>query len=298
MMGMGFSQRSMLTVNNGTYYIDTTVSENTQTTGTDRPAAITSINLFRPNNKYYVFFIYANERTKQKYQIYIGENLTDCDTTMCNRVEPVRVDIRNQDLVFKPAPWIGLKVEDYNKDTGILTVSTDFMEFKSDFDDTKKDYCKPKSFCQLDGSSCKSSLSSSDPFHEVSQFICENFAGKDIDCPLFNFGGPNSGRLPGCLGFAVTLGESSQFMADDKDRRPPTTEMDCFPKNMDWNVPWTSVDESLAGSCANQKPPDAKFCDKQSPPIVATKVIIGTEEDDVLTGTPESDIIFGLGGMI
>ncbi len=33
MMGMGFSQRSMLTANNGTYYMDTTVSEATQKKG-------------------------------------------------------------------------------------------------------------------------------------------------------------------------------------------------------------------------------------------------------------------------
>ncbi|MBI4228468.1 MAG: hypothetical protein HY693_01975 [Deltaproteobacteria bacterium] len=138
---------------------------------------------------------------------------------------------------------------------------------------------------------CQSSLPANDPFHNESQHICSTWAGKDIDCPLYQLSGPK-GELPGCIGFALAL-DSQKFSADDKDHRPVP---ECFPRNSDWNVPWVAVDKNLAGSCANQKPPDVQFCDRQSPPILGENVIIGTEGDDVLIGTPKSDIIYGLGG--
>jgi len=290
MMGMNFGQRSMLTVDNGSYYVDTTVSENRQKQGRGGPTPVTSLNVFKPGETYYVFFVFATEKTKQKYQLYIGAGIPDFESNVSKHIKPVRVDIRNQALKFEDSSWNGLK-SSYESSSGILTVGTDFSEFKSDFDKTRADYCQPSSFCKLVGNTCQSSLPTNDPFHAESQHICSTWAGKDIDCPLYQFSGPK-GELPGCVGFALTL-DSQKFSADDKDHRPGP---ECFPRNSDWNVAWTAVDKNLAGSCANQKPPDVQFCDRQSPPIVGENVIIGTEGDDVLTGTPESDIIFGLGG--
>ncbi|MGI0025500.1 MAG: hypothetical protein ACREA4_10215, partial [Nitrososphaera sp.] len=202
MMGMNFGQRSMLTVNNGSYYIDTTVSETKQKQGRGGPTTITSLNVFKPGETYYVFFVYATEKTKQKYQFYIGAGITDFDTNVSKYIKPVRVDIRTQELKFEDATWNGLK-SSYDSTSGILTVSADFSEFKDDFEETKKDYCKPSSFCKLVGNTCQSSLPTNDPFHPESLNICGTWAGKDIDCPLFQFSGP-TGKLPGCLGFSLT----------------------------------------------------------------------------------------------
>ena len=230
MMGMGFSQRSMLTANNGTYYVDTTVSAAKQKKGLSGPVPITSLNVFKPGASYYVFFVYANDMTKQKYQIYIGTGITDFDANPGKYIKPVRVDIRNDALKFQEGvTWGGLKSTYQN---GILTVSTDFSEFKTDFDATTADYCKPKDFCKLVGATCQSSLDVNDPLYNESQRICQNIAGKDIDCPLFQFSGP-SGKLPGCIGFKITLGNSAQFAADDVNRRPGPC---CFPDKLPWNA--------------------------------------------------------------
>jgi len=262
MMGMGFSQRSMLTVNGGTYYIDTTVSEGTQKKGSGGPSPITSLNVFEPTGTYYLFFVYANELTKQKYQIYIGKGISDFDTNMSKYIKPVRVDIRGDDLKFQEdgVIWNGLKPK-YESTSGILTVGTDFSEFRSNFDQTFGDYCRPKSFCKLVNGTCQSSLGTNDPFHNESQRICETVAGKDIDCPLFQFNGP-TGKLPGCVGVKVTLGDSSQFIADDIDHRPDSC---CFPKEQPWDVKFNRAEFDTAGSCITTVIPNPQFCDKKCP---------------------------------
>ncbi len=264
MMGMGFSQRSMLTVNNGTYYIDTTVSGDTQKKSSGGPSPITSLNVFEPGKTYYVFWVYANELTKQKYQIYIGKGITDFDANKAKYIKPVRVDIRGDDLKFQEdgVTWNGLKPT-YKLDSGILTVSTDFSEFSSDFDATFKDYCKPNDFCTLVNGACQSSLDTNDPLYKESQRICGTIAGKDIDCPLFQFQGP-PGKLPGCVGFKVTLGDSTQFMADDLDHQPKPC---CFPKDQLWNVELTrakTTPVNIAGSCHDTVIPKPQFCDNKT----------------------------------
>jgi hypothetical protein len=258
MMGMGFSQRNMLTANNGTYYMDTTVSEAKQKEGLAGPVPITSLNVFEPGGSYYVFFVYPNELTKQKYQIYIGRGITDFDTNPGKYITPVRVDIRTTALKFQEqgVSWQGLNPT--YKD-GILTVSTDFSEFKSDFEATAADYCKPKEFCQLVGSTCQSSLDSSDPLYALSQQICGNIAGKDIDCPLFQF--PEGPRmLPACIGFKITLGNSTQFTANDVNHQPAPC---CFPDTGLWNV--TMNPQPEAGACSDTLVPGPQFCSPACP---------------------------------
>ena len=149
MMGMGFSQRSMLTANNGAYYMDTTVSAATQKKGLRGPVPITSLNVFQPGAGYYVFFVYPNELTKQKYQIYIGSGITEAEfnANKSNYITPVRVDIRNDALKFEEGvTWNGLTA---TINGGVVTVSTDFSEFNTDFVATAADYCRPKEFCQI-----------------------------------------------------------------------------------------------------------------------------------------------------
>ena len=255
MMGMGFSQRSMLTANNGTFYMDTTVSAATQKKGLGGPVPITSLNVFQPGAGYYVFFVYPNELTKQQYQIYIGSGITEAEfnADKSKYITPVRVDIRNDSLQFvEGATWNGLTA---TINGGVVTVSTDFSEFKTDFDATAADYCRPKEFCQLAGGSCQTSLDPSDPLHDVSQQICANIAGKDIDCPLFQFPGP-TGMLPGCIGFKITLGDSTQFGAYDVSRRPVPC---CFPQTP-WNVALSPQNAEIATACSNTVIPDPQFC--------------------------------------
>ena len=62
MMGQSTGQRSTLTINHGSYYIDTTVPLPPQN----------SSNLFLPGQPYYVYLLYATPATHQTYSIYIG----------------------------------------------------------------------------------------------------------------------------------------------------------------------------------------------------------------------------------
>src|SRR5262249_41224609 len=154
--------------------------------------------------------------------------------------------------------WTGL-VPKYDKEKGILTLDMNFSEFKPEFDATHADYCQPKAFCKLagDGKTCQPSLDKNNPLYEEAQLIfagaaaCDpthpcrtgqacvdgfctpgdraQIAGKDVDCPLFQFPGP-TGKLPGCIGVKVTLGNNNQFQADDMNHQPAAC---CFPSEAD-----------------------------------------------------------------
>lgn len=269
MMGMGFPQRSMMTVNGGTYYINTAVSEADQRAGRDGPVPITNINVFQKGQTYYVFFIYAKESTKQEYQIYIGENIGKFVPS--NYVNPVRVNISGQDLEFVSAPWNGLDVkpEDYDAASGVLTIRVDFAEFAEDFRKSREDNCQPESFCALDDPNapapncvCSSELMASDPelYQEcVDGNICGTWGGKDVDCPLFLFSpGPGIPReIPGCLGFSIKM-DSRQFNANSADHLPNSM---CFPEMQPWNVNFTRAAPDIAGpACENTPNPDPEFC--------------------------------------
>src|SRR5262249_47880363 len=243
MMGMDIGQRSMLTVNNGTYYINTTVSLATQKKGVVLPPEkpIPYFNVFQPDGSYYLFFVYATEHTKQKYQIYIGKGIKDFKENRAKYVKPVRVDIQTRDLKFpeNAITWTGLK-PDYIEGTGILTLDLDFTEFKANFVETRQDYCQPKDFCEFKSGKCQSSLLQADPLFAESQLICEGagpltngivrtkITGKDVDCPLFQFNVNDKRKLPGCIGVKITLGNSSQFQADDENQQPRAC---CFPND-------------------------------------------------------------------
>src|SRR4029077_1047569 len=63
MAGVNGWQRSVMTAKNGSYYIDTTVSKETQLTSTDliEPAGARRINVFGKGQTYYVFFLFAKK---------------------------------------------------------------------------------------------------------------------------------------------------------------------------------------------------------------------------------------------
>ena len=100
MAGENFYQRNTLTVNNGTYFIDTSVPREVQYGDATKKIAgeqfnnITpcdvkdengckprSVNVFMAGETYYVFFLYAKQSTVQTYQIYVGNGF-DTGTVM------------------------------------------------------------------------------------------------------------------------------------------------------------------------------------------------------------------------
>ncbi len=219
MAGTASVQRQTMTVNNGLYYLDTSISAKMQTA---ENAQFTFVNQFLPNNQYTVFLVYAKNTTKQTYQIYVGNNKA--------KFSPTRVGIESFPLVFKDqsGTWAKLVSIDPN---GIMTVNIDLSSATDLQPSPAQGLCQPREFCcaSTDGKTCDTSgsasaskcignLKSTDPIALANPnmtaeagYICENWAMKDLDCPKATFKN-NVLVSGGCYGFSITLPDD--FMAD------------------------------------------------------------------------------------
>ena len=218
MAGADIGQRQTMTVNNGLYYLDTTVPEETQ------KKAATRVNGFRKDRKYLVFFVYAKDTTRQTYQIYVG---TKFDST---NFKPARVSINVGPVQYTEltgtVAWV---TPDYTQvaTKGILTVTVDFRTEKSSLAPTPTNgVCHPQTFCKAAGNSCVNTLLQGNPnkdFQTENSTVCSDWAVKDLDCPL-----------AGCYGFSFELRKDGDFATGGYHRPLPLA----FP---------TSADDKLQG---------------------------------------------------
>src|SRR5208283_4114655 len=72
MMSQDTGQRSTLAPNNGVYYLDTTVDENTQ-----RAAGAVNLSVFEPGKTYHVFTLFAKPSSLETFQVFIGKGLSN-----------------------------------------------------------------------------------------------------------------------------------------------------------------------------------------------------------------------------
>ncbi|MEW6145797.1 MAG: pentapeptide repeat-containing protein [Thermodesulfobacteriota bacterium] len=257
MMGMNFFQRSNLTANHGVYYIDTTVSDANQRAGLNlAPLQKPSVNVFKGGETYYVLFIFAKANTKQTYQIYVGNGF-DPEKDVSGIQSPLKksrpLDVNS---ISWPAKWTRKWYKD-DPSTGILEVTVDFSDFKTQFDNARKDRCQPETFCTWTGSAatgscgCSDKLKTSNPelYAECTKSLGDNknnicsWAVRAVDCPE-----------GGCYGFAVNL-------KNDPPAEPIAPPAPCcFPDNPDWNVNFSPVGQNVAGSCQDSNPPKPEFC--------------------------------------
>ena len=257
MAGMSLFQRSMMTLNGATYYIDTTVSE------AEQRKSAKSLNVFKAGETYYVFFIYPKESTNQTYQIYVGESGFNEGTD----VSFVRAELRSP-IIFTPKTFDNEKNlpagwdKNYDPGTGILTVTADMKVFESDLTKAKNDFCQPNSFCTLKGDKddadaeciCSDDLTGDQKTQCETGNICGRWAGKDIDCPE-----------GGCPGFSFKLPPAPGFVADNKGNileangghRPRPM---CFPQEAPWTADFIRADMDVAGSCKTTPIDNSKFC--------------------------------------
>lgn len=265
LMGESIWQRNSLTVNNGLYYIDTTVSQQQQS----QVAGINKFTVFEPGQTYNVFFLYGQPTTRQTYQMYVG---IDPAWKAEEKVSAVGVTVASSPLKLGAATWPAGWTRDYDPKTGLLTVTVDLAAYAQAFTDARQKKCQPPSFCTWKNDRCQCSLSEGDPNYAEciadDSAVCA-WAGRDLDCPE-----------GGCPGFAVTL--SSTFATNPaKDPRPKAVP---FPDGKDpdaakWNVAW-DLAGPIAGDCSS--------------PI--TNALIGTPGNDKLVGTKDSDLLVGGGG--
>jgi len=158
MMGQNLFQRSGLTVNHGSYYIDTTVSADAAA----KADYTKSFNEFVGGQKYEVLFVYAKANTKQKYTLYVGKDLTTKDFDPDKMVLYGHADITSGKFTFTPKMdmmndvWPTGWTRKYDDKNGWLTISFDMgaPEVKGDFDLAKPDnnplgkqLCQPSTMC-------------------------------------------------------------------------------------------------------------------------------------------------------
>jgi hypothetical protein len=258
-------QRSSLTVNNGTYYIDTAVSLSKQNMWDFAPPGV---NVFTAANTYYTFLLFAKPTTVQTYQLYVGTGFNPADT---NQLWVTRVDKGPSPFVFykdttdtmvpcssrKPGTnfsWC----YDYDSTGGFLSVTMDmgFAKFAKEYGEATEQQCQPESYCSWNASSksCGCSLKSNDPGYNECQYACSNWATKAIDCPWdsSDFSSPTGA----CYGFGFTL--PSTFMASDQ--APPAGT--CLTQDPTWNVPLTAASSNKIGDCTYTQSmlPTGSFC--------------------------------------
>ncbi|HUO04919.1 MAG TPA: hypothetical protein VMU16_06950 [Candidatus Binataceae bacterium] len=211
MMAQDTWQRSNLTVNHSNYYIDTTKNNWQQYLENFTPEQTArSVNIFRSNNTYYVFFVFAKGSTEQTYQLYVGPGFSATPTN--DQVFFSRVNV--SDAPVNPSKgtaddWTNSGwMKSYDSGTGILTVHIDMTKFAKKLNPLLKStgLCKPDSFCGWKGTEGKETcgctatnadypvLSTDTTLKDECDAVCSTWAVKDLDCPD-----------DGCYGFGVTL---------------------------------------------------------------------------------------------
>jgi len=247
MAGQGTYQRSTLTVNQGTYFLDTTVSKATQDpfacknyadTNKDPCGAKTDENVFLAGQTYHVFLLYAkpaigeNIATKQKYRIYVGPGF-EKSTVMLDRVDQGQNPPGFSST--EGIPWT------MNVTNGILEVDLDMSSdklptFADEYNMAKQNHCAPATYCTWSNGSCGCAHENDAECTNA----CSNWAGKDINCPE-----------KGCYGFEFTLDRT--FEASDQNKGGALTQPVCLTKtkNPEWNTPFTPASEGVAGAQCN-----------------------------------------------
>ena len=286
MMGQGISQRNTLTVNNGVYYVDTTVSADQQ-----RASGTSNLSVFRDKETYYLFLLYAKPSTRQTYQIYVGD-----DFDPASDIQAVRAQIKTAPLTFESMPDWPWETPELNN--GVLTVTLDLSAFESQFEAAKSQSCQPESFCDWNTSTqqCLSSAQFKQDHPDLSaaeleeyDAVCE-WAVIDSDCPA-----------GGCYGISFTLPDTFRTLSAAEHADPisnPRPLAACFPSDDTWDIKWGqhAVPDLAGAECFNAPVEDTQFCDLQTKALFSTNVIIGSARSEHIQGTHGDDMILGLEG--
>lgn len=221
MMGQGNGQRSTLSLNHGAYYIDTTQNctsqggcpKCTQLNPNDPTQCQTydgspwDPSIFLGGHTYYVYLIYATTTTKQRYDLYVG---TGAQQNQLN-VTPIWLDPSTYSL-YTPTDQSFVTPDYSNLSNGFLSVSIDLSGQGAQFTNSKKQFCRPQSYCSVksDGS-C--SCNPNNP-QCVQDSDC-TWGPNDIDCPV----DPNNANVTHCFGFSFTM--PANFAAPQTPLAPP-----------------------------------------------------------------------------
>jgi len=265
MGGANTSTRETLTVNNGVYYLDTTVPHDMQTSEKFSNVGHGLVNVFEAGQTYTVFFLYTKAYTHQTYQIYVG------DDPQNGKITEARVAIGTASFGVTPGEsvpcggetgWLSVKC----LGDGIVSVTVD-LKARSDLDPaTSGATCKPATFCARDPAkkqACAARLDPNDPllqadkdFGAQADKACSQWAVKDLDCPPV-----------GCYGFQFTLPNgfipNAQIDKPSPHRPAPVSFPSTASGAPDWSVRFLSTThppDSTQGQCHYDKLPGSDTC--------------------------------------
>jgi len=288
MMGQNNFQRSALTVNHGTYYLNTTVSKKSQENAVP-PFA--SFNVFAGGRVYDLFFLFTKPDTQQTYQLFVGKKLPE---TSGKDFAATNVVFGYEGLTlpfnFTPAPANDVKSgawdSKYDPKSGILTLTTKMSRIAGNYSlnapvanaavSLGQQYCQPATMCSWSQSANRCQCNQNGPYaalckqtNPAGQTVCDwsvqpfplNCSNPNgcppqfIDCPA-----------PGCPAFQVTFPAacaSNQkdgcFVADDTGQRPLPSDFAFLNPNdpFSWNVNFNLKSPTVAGQqCYYTKQPD------------------------------------------
>ncbi len=254
-MGAGIGAAPGLTMNNGSYYIDTnTVAD----AGSTAPAPF-QIASFQPGSTYLVHHLYANSATKVSYQIYVGTGFNT------STGQWVQLDPHTQggganglqvSLSSKP-----LGTTSFNAQTGILTVTLDNSQASYSFPGTSGgDACTPSNLCQVNAKQgqCVLNPAYTEPgltttMGAVCNYWASRTSGQSSDGVYLN-DCPDGG----CIGFSFTLPAGFTPQTYATVGQPLAG---CYPNSAPWSTGFTLKDNS----CLPLPPSAGNFCPAQVP---------------------------------
>jgi hypothetical protein len=253
MASQAVGQRSNLTPNHGSFYIDTTTTPQDQQNFGMK-------NIFEAGKTYYVFLLFAKPSTQQTYSMYVGPGFNVSTGLVAVRMHQQAKN--GQAIYFEDTSLPSTWNPSFNTINNVLTVTMDmnFTEFQNDYKDAKQNRCEPQNFCALNGNVCGCTLASSDPLYKDCKDICSS--GPDPDCP----GGVCTGWASkdvdcpenGCYGFRFTT--SGNFTTGPKPGLPPTTVCYDTGTSSPWNLSFSRHDQNPTDQCYYANLPVIEQC--------------------------------------
>jgi hypothetical protein len=264
MMGESFYQRNTLTVNNGEYYMDTTVPKEKQIDlGASNFTEFQASTSSHPRT-YNVFFLFAKPTTTQTYKIYVGPGFhKDTD------VKLVRANISVKKITFMssdtlPDTWS----KEYKDGVLTVTVNMNFPNFITNYNAEREKSCQPSSFCTWTGNTdtgscgCSATLLDYPDQNLINECNGTNDNGLQDKVPLCSWSVSDiTCPKGGCYGFSFQMPDG--FTRGAKPGLPP--QATCFPQMTNnqpspWDTPFVPANSSLAGTCTYSQSPSPDFC--------------------------------------
>lgn len=247
MMGQNTYQRSTLTANHGTYYLDTAskLGFSNRFTGKQSDAADD------PTGTYYLFLIFAKLETEQTYQFFGGDNfdLASIKLVQAN-IDRNPIDFDNNNA--QPLPSGRVK----QLANGVVQVTvkvSDFPDVAKKYGAARQKKCQPATYCTWNDAANNGAGACEDknPRDGAAKDAVCRWANADLHCPD-----------GGCIGIRFTLPKGFKSPDNPDSVRPAAA---CLPKAAPWDVPLTKASD---GTCPEDivlpngvKLPDGRLAD-------------------------------------